>query len=88
VKRGKANAADKPLRKVFGPTNLVGLYNLNSVDPYLESIWFQPLKLTCDILVSQFAFKWVNLYRYNLDHFAATREDITVGLCTSIQVDP
>lgn len=36
VKRGKANAADKPLRKVFGPTNL--------------------------------------------DHFAATREDITVNI--------
>lgn len=36
VKRGKANAADKPLRKVFGPTNL--------------------------------------------DHFAATREDITVEI--------
>lgn len=36
VKRGKANAADKPLRKVFGPTNL--------------------------------------------DHFAATREDVTVPI--------
>jgi hypothetical protein len=25
---------------------------------------FQPLNLTCDLLVSNVAFKWVNLYRY------------------------
>ena len=24
----------------------------------------QPLNLKCDILVSKFAFKWVNMYRY------------------------
>jgi hypothetical protein len=28
------------------------------------SAWFQPLNLKCDILVSKFVFKWVNLCRY------------------------
>jgi hypothetical protein len=40
----------------------VGLYKLNPVDLAIESAWFQPLKLKCNILVSNFAF---NLYRYN-----------------------
>jgi hypothetical protein len=44
----------------------VGLYKLNAVDPALESAWFQPLNLKCDILVSKFAFK-CNLYRYTQD---------------------
>jgi hypothetical protein len=30
----------------------------------LESAWLQPLNLKCGLLVSKFAFKWVNLYRY------------------------
>jgi hypothetical protein len=30
----------------------------------LKDAWFQPLNLTCDIPVSNFAFEWVNLYRY------------------------
>jgi hypothetical protein len=35
----------------------VGLYKLNAVDPELESAWFQPLNLKCDILVfTKFAF--------------------------------
>jgi hypothetical protein len=44
------------------------LYKLNSVDPELESAWFQlegawfqPLSLKCNFLVSNFAFEWVNL---------------------------
>ena len=41
----------------------MGLYKLNPVDPQLESAWFQPLKLKCDFLVSNFAVK-LNLYRY------------------------
>jgi hypothetical protein len=39
---------------------------LNGVDPELESAWFQPLNLKCDLLVSKFAFKF-NLYRYATD---------------------
>jgi hypothetical protein len=34
-------------------TSVVGLYNF---DPELESAWFQPLNLKCDLLVSIFAF--------------------------------
>jgi hypothetical protein len=35
-----------------------GLYKLNPVTPItLESAWFQPVSLKCDILVSSFAFK-------------------------------
>jgi hypothetical protein len=29
-----------------------------------ESTWFQPLNLICEVLVSNFAFKRVNFYRY------------------------
>jgi hypothetical protein len=37
--------------------NEVGLYKFNAVqDPELETVWFQPLKPKCDILVSKFAF--------------------------------
>jgi hypothetical protein len=32
----------------------VGLYNLNPVDPWLESAWLHPLNLKCDILSSEF----------------------------------
>jgi hypothetical protein len=35
----------------------VGLYKLNPVEPQLESAWFQPLKLKCDILVSKLCFQ-------------------------------
>jgi hypothetical protein len=42
----------------------VGLNQLNSVDPELESACFQPLNLKRDILVSNFAFK-CDLHRYN-----------------------
>ena len=35
----------------------VGLCKLNSVDPWLESAWFQPLRLSSENLVSKFAFK-------------------------------
>jgi hypothetical protein len=67
----------------------VGLYTLNSVDPYLESIQFQPLSLSSDFLVSKFAFKF-NLYRYNAASDAAAgvkriaaAANAAVGLCTS-----
>jgi hypothetical protein len=40
------------------PAAVVGLYKLNSVDPELESAWFQPLNLKCDILLSIFAFRF------------------------------
>jgi hypothetical protein len=36
---------------------LVGLYKLNPADPWLESDWFQPLKLKCDIPVSKLCLK-------------------------------
>jgi hypothetical protein len=45
--------------------SLAGLSNLDRVYPQLESAWFQPLSLTCDVLVSKFAFKF-NVYRYAL----------------------
>jgi nitrile hydratase len=45
------------------PNPEVGLCQVNAADPQLESAWFQPLNLKCDILVSKFAFKF-NLYRY------------------------
>jgi WD40 repeat protein len=41
----------------------VGLYKLNSVYPQLESARFQPLNLECDVLVSNFTFKF-SLHRY------------------------
>ena len=40
------------------------MHTLNSLDPQLESAWFQHLILKCDLLVSKFPFKF-NLYRYN-----------------------
>jgi hypothetical protein len=55
----------EPLHKRFAARQSVGLCELNPVDPQLESAWFQPLSLKCDILVSKFAFK-CNLYRYKL----------------------
>jgi hypothetical protein len=42
----------------------VGLYKLNPVDPQLDIIWFQPLNLKYDFLLSKFAFKCSHLYRY------------------------
>jgi hypothetical protein len=50
----------------------VRLHKLNS----LASVWFQPLRLRSEKLVSKFAFT-CNLYRYAV-----------VGLCTLNQVDP
>jgi hypothetical protein len=35
----------------------VGLYTLNSVYPWLESAWFQPLNLKCDFLVLRLCFQ-------------------------------
>jgi hypothetical protein len=80
----------------------VGLYRLNPVDPVLESAWFQqPLILKYDILVSKFAFKWVNLYRCNSDSDLANHEVVpppapapapapppVVGRCTLNSFDP
>jgi hypothetical protein len=48
----------------------VGTYDFNAVDPHLETAWFQPLNLKCDILVSKFASKF-NLYRYMRETFQA-----------------
>jgi hypothetical protein len=55
----------------------VGLYKLNPVDPHsLKGAWFQPLTLSSDLLVSNFAFKWVNLYRYSsVNPFAPKLDD-------------
>jgi hypothetical protein len=37
----------------------------------LKGAWFQPfMNLKCDILVSKFAFKWVNLCRYSAEVWA------------------
>jgi hypothetical protein len=71
------------------PPPLVGLCTFNSADPSFESIWFQPLYLKCDLLVANFAFKWVNLYRYTLPPppksklSKLTHLDLTAGGCTS-----
>jgi hypothetical protein len=61
VEAARASATAGPAE---GPS--VGLYKLNTVDPGLESTWFQPLSLRSDILVSQFAFTF-NLCRYTLE---------------------
>jgi hypothetical protein len=42
---------------------VVGLYKLNSVQPWLARAWFQPLQLTCDILALEYIYK-STLYRY------------------------
>jgi hypothetical protein len=44
---------------------------LNAVDP------FQPLNLKCDILVSKFAFTWVNLCYYSAGIAAAIDANLT-----------
>jgi hypothetical protein len=36
---------------------------LYPVDPYLVSVWFQPLDLKCDFVVAKFAFEFY-VYRY------------------------
>jgi hypothetical protein len=46
---------------------------LKSVDPQLESAWFQPLNLKCNILVSKVAAFTCNLYRYSEN---AARENL------------
>jgi hypothetical protein len=58
----KAPGFSKPLRLKCDVlvSNFAFKFNLQ-----LESAWFQPLKLKCDIPWFQsFAFKWVNVYRY------------------------
>ena len=48
----------------------------------LKAAWFQTLNLKCDILVSKFAFKWVNLYRYDKAAAEARFErDVAGGGC-------
>ena len=54
----------------------VGLYKLNPVNHYmLESAWFQPFNLKCDILVSSFCFQTrpVPLQRVQLRHASGAR---------------
>jgi hypothetical protein len=68
----------------------VGLYNLlNPADRQLFlRAWFQPLNVSSDFLVSMFAFKWVNLYRYGS---VRPHSDDKYGgdCCTSLlQCDP
>ena len=52
----------------------------------------QPLNLKRDILVSNFAFEWVNLCRYVMGHVAAklsqTRAKHVAGRCKRKSVDP
>jgi hypothetical protein len=60
----------------------VGLYKLNSVDPQLESAWFQPLNLKCDLLVSKFAFKFNVLCCYGAargNHPAIVKNELAVS---------
>jgi hypothetical protein len=40
---------------------VVGLYTLSSVGPELESAWFRPLNLKCDLLVSKVCFQMSQL---------------------------
>jgi hypothetical protein len=63
LKKTASVKGKQALGKVI-PASPVGLYKLNAIYPDLESAWFQPLNLLCDILVSKFAFK-INLYHYN-----------------------
>jgi hypothetical protein len=44
----------------------VGLVHVECRRPIaLETAWFRNVNLKCDLSVSKFAFKWVNLYHYN-----------------------
>ena len=63
----------------WGPCN-----KLNAVDPKLESAWFQPLSLKCDLLVSKFAFKF-SLCRYAKAKAKPPALPLSAqaGLCTS-----
>jgi hypothetical protein len=50
------------------------LYKLNPVDPQLESAWFQPVNLQCDLLVSSLSFQMQLVLLHN-DAF-----DVVVGV--------
>jgi hypothetical protein len=56
------------LRTLMEDVPPVGLYTLNSVDPWLETAWFQPLNLSSREIswFPKFAFKF-NLYCYTPD---------------------
>jgi hypothetical protein len=56
----------------------VGPYTLNTVEPELESIYFQSFNLTCDLLVSN-SFKF-NLHRYT--EVALGNSFVVVAQCT------
>jgi hypothetical protein len=56
------------------------LYKLNPVDPPLESAWFQPLNLSSEKLVSNFAFQaGFNSYRYAPAHVDALQARMSDG---------
>jgi hypothetical protein len=58
----------------------VGLCKLSALYPELESAWFQPSNLKCDILISKLFAVKLNLYRYTPG--AAPRENSrTAGGC-------
>jgi hypothetical protein len=87
-------AAVAAMREAFGKENVVLVRTVrrckqNSVDPWLERAWFQPLSLKRDILVSKFAFK-CNLYRYSSGPFLPgfPQNQLVVGRCKLNAVDP
>jgi hypothetical protein len=44
---------------------VVGRYNLNAVDPQLETAWFQPVSLSSENLVSSLCFHSLNAPGFN-----------------------
>ena len=68
----KAEQCSDWARRPLAVPQLVVLYKLNPVETrILKAPGFQPLSLSSEKLVSKFAFRWVNLYRYTLAYAAA-----------------
>jgi hypothetical protein len=66
---------------------MVGLHKLNPVIAHsLKGAWLQPLNLSSDFLVSNFAFKRVNLYRYSMGGSRRALEIIVDDLGGAVQV--
>jgi ankyrin repeat protein len=78
VEKARTHYGDTPLMMATqnGHVAVVaGLYKLKSVDPQLESAWFQPLSLYSEKLVSNFVLKF-NLCRYVEDRLIAAGADV------------
>jgi hypothetical protein len=50
--------------------------------------WFQPLSVQGENVLSKFAFKWVNLYRYIVAAFSLWFVGLPVTVCVAFSLDP